>query len=152
MADKESQSYATHRKFVPLYHFVATAILLVNLVWAVWKLVRSLLSDAHAFSFDLLMGALMAVALIILFLHLRFFPLTVQDRVIRQEMRLRLAQVLPEDLRGRIDELRRGQFVGLRFAGDGELPDLMREALDQGLDGEAIKKKIKDWQADHFRC
>ena len=152
MAENAPQSYANHRKFVPLYHFLAAAILLVNLVWTVWKLGQALFSDVHAFRFDLLLNVLVAVALILMFFYLRTFPLMVQDRVIRQEMRLRLQAVLPEDLAGRIDELKRGQFVGLRFASDAELPELVRQALDQNLSVEAIKKKIQNWQADHFRC
>ncbi|MCP3958977.1 MAG: hypothetical protein GY719_14090 [bacterium] len=152
MAENAPQSYGNHRKFVPLYHFLTATILLVNLVWTVWNLTQALLSEKHVFRFDLVMGVLIAVALILMFFYLRTFALTVQDRVIRQEMRLRLREVLPEDLAGRIDELKRGQVVGLRFASDAEMPDLVREALDQRLGGEAIKKKIKDWRADHFRC
>ena len=94
----------------------------------------------------------MALAFLVMFLYLRLFPLAVQDRVIRQEMRLRLAEILPEDLKGRVEELKRGQFVGLRFASDAEMPDLMRDALDNDLKAGEIKKKIKNWQADHLRC
>ena len=94
-----------------------------------------------------------AAALIVLWFYARLFPIAVQDRVILQEMQLRLARLLPDDLSGRVGELSRDQIVGLRFAGDGELPDLMREVLDDGItDREQIKKKVKDWQADDWRC
>ena len=33
----------------------------------------------------------------------------------------------------------------------GELADRVREALDQNLDGEAIKKRIQTWRPDTFR-
>ena len=146
MADNEAQTYATHRRFVPMYHFSTAAVLLVNLVWAVWKLIKGP-------GFETVMGLLLALAFISMFYYLRTFPLKVQDRLIRTEMRLRLHEVLPDDLRGRIAELEAGQCVGLRFASDGELPDLVREVLDQGItDREAIKKKIKNWQPDNFRC
>ncbi|MEM7353682.1 MAG: DUF6526 family protein [Acidobacteriota bacterium] len=152
MAEKQPQNYANHAKIVPTYHYFAFSVLLVNLIWSLWKLGRALFSDAYAPNFDLVMGVLMALAFLVMFLYLRLFPLAVQDRVIRQEMRLRLAEILPDDLKGRIDELKRGQFVGLRFASDVEMPELMRDALDNGLKAGEIKKKIKDWQADHLRC
>lgn len=152
MAEREPQNYANHAKFVPAYHYFAAGVLVINLLWALWKLGRTFFSDAHAFDLELVLGVLMALAFMVMFLYLRLFALAVQDRVIRQEMRLRLAEILPDDLKARIEELTRGQFVGLRFASDAEMPDLMREALDNGLQGSEIKKKIKDWQPDHLRC
>ena len=110
-------------------------------------------SDVHAMSFELLLGLLLAITLIAMLLHLRLFPLTVQDRVIRLEERQRMTEILPEDLRARIGELGRSQFVALRFASNEELPDLVREVLDKNITGaEDIKKMIKTWRADHFRC
>ncbi len=151
MAQKE-QSYANHRKFVPWFHFFAASVLLVNLVWALWKLGGAVLSDQVPLTFDAVLAVLVAMALIVVWLHSRLFPLGVQDRVIRLEMQARLERVLPDDLKGRIGELRRDQIIGLRFAGDGELPDLMRQALDDGIKGEQIKNRVKDWQADNWRC
>jgi hypothetical protein len=81
------------------------------------------------------------------------FPLRVQDRVIRLEMSLRLASVLPPDLRARASVLRPGQLVALRFASDAELPGLVRQVLDENLtDRREIKKRIREWQADHLRA
>ena len=83
----------------------------------------------------------------------RHFALRVQDRVIRLEMRLRLAQLLPADLRPRINELTPKQLVALRFASDEELPDLVRTVLvDRITDGRAIKKMIRNWQGDYLRA
>jgi hypothetical protein len=79
--------------------------------------------------------------------------LAVQDRVIRLEMRLRLQEVLPADLRPRITDLTRQQFVCLRFASDSELPDLVRQILSGSLKSTGdIKKAVKDWQGDYLRA
>jgi len=79
--------------------------------------------------------------------------LTVQNRVIRLEMQLRMQAVLPADLRGRILEFRPGQLVALRFASDAELPELARKVLDEKLtDQKAIKQLIRDWQGDFLRA
>jgi hypothetical protein len=146
MAEKPPQKYANHRKFVPLYHFVLFGVLVVNLLWCVLRAVR-------AFSFETAWGVVMALALMVMAFFLRGFPLTVQDRVIRLEMRLRLKDVLPTDLRGRIGELTPDQLIGLRFGSDAELPDLVREVLSNNIqDRDVIKRKVRDWQADHLRC
>jgi hypothetical protein len=83
----------------------------------------------------------------------RVFALTVQDRVIRLEMRLRVAEVLPVDLRPRIPEFTVAQLVSLRFASDAELPALARKVLYEKLDNrKAIKQLVKDWQGDYLRA
>ena len=137
-------NYKNHRMLVPGYHFALSAILLIHFIYRGWELF-SAPSLEHG------VELLVAVALLLMFWYLRIFPLRAQDRVIRLEMQLRLRQILPEDLQNRLGELRPGQIVGLRFASDAELPDLVREALDQGLSGDEIKKRIKDWQGDDWR-
>jgi hypothetical protein len=88
-----------------------------------------------------------------LFFAARVFALTVQDRVIRLEMRLRMKDVLPADLQPRILEFTPGQLVALRFASDGELPDLARAVLKDGIkDKKTIKQMITHWQADELRA
>ena len=77
----------------------------------------------------------------------------VQDRVIRLEMRLRLAAVLPNDLRAHVMTLTPRQLIALRFASDEELPDLVRRVIAGTLaDQRAIKKAIVHWQGDHLRA
>ncbi|HVR96767.1 MAG TPA: DUF6526 family protein [Thermoanaerobaculia bacterium] len=145
------QTYQNHRRFVPLYHFVTSAVLLVNLGWSIYRLIAG-----YPFAmplFDRVLGVLVALALISIFLYTRVFALTVQNRVIRQEMRLRLAEVLPADLRPRIPELSVGQLVALRFASDEELAELARKVLDERIrSGDAIKRMVRRWQADHLRA
>ena len=139
-----AQTYANHRRFVPLYHYVASTLLLVNLVYAVWAAVREL-------SIERVVAVLTAVALVLVFWYTRAFALGVQDRAIRLEERLRLARLLPADLRTRLDEFSMDQLIGLRFASDTELPDLARRALAESLDRETIKRAVRDWKADYQR-
>jgi hypothetical protein len=88
-----------------------------------------------------------------MFVYMRTFPLTVQDRLIRLEMRLRLDRVLPADLKARIPDLTVSHLVALRFASDAELPALVREVLEgKTTRPKDIKQKIRDWQADHLRA
>ena len=151
MWEKKPQTFDNHARLVPPYHFGVSLILLINLLWTGWRLIQPLFSDA-AFSFSRVMGFLLALAFIGLFWYCRIFPLAAQDRVIRLEMRLRLAELLPEDLRQRAGDLTPGQLVALRFAGDEELPDLVRAVLDEGIaGGKEIKQRIKSWRPDYFR-
>ncbi|HXJ15747.1 MAG TPA: DUF6526 family protein [Candidatus Polarisedimenticolia bacterium] len=142
----ETQNFENHARFVPLYHRVTFPIFAVNLLWSVYRVI-------HRFSAESVLSLFLAVAFLLLFFYARIFALTVQDRVIRLEMRLRLHQVLPPDLRARIPEFEVGQLVALRFAGDAELPELARKVLDEKLnDRKAIKKMIRDWQPDFLRA
>jgi hypothetical protein len=68
-------------------------------------------------------------------------------------MRLRLAAILPEDLRGHIMSLAPRHLIALRFASDAELPELVRLVVAGRLtDQKAIKKAIANWQPDHLRA
>ena len=145
MADARPQSFETHRRIVPLY-LTALSILFLNVVWALYRLVVAPAADT-------VVGLLVAAALLSIALYARAFALTVQNRLIRLEMRLRLREVLPPDLQGRIHEFTHGQLIALRFASDAELPGLCRRVLDERLtDKAAIKKLIKEWQPDHLRA
>jgi hypothetical protein len=146
MADAKVQTFENHARIVPAYHRLTFGLIVVNLFYRIYV-------TAVAFSFDALMSLFVAVALVMLFFFARIFALRVQDRVIRLEMRLRLAQVLPVDLRGRINEFTVNQLCSLRFASDAELPDLARKVLDEKLDDrKTIKKMIRTWEADWLRA
>jgi hypothetical protein len=144
MSDKP-QSFEKHAMMVPGYHYVLFSLLLILLVAMVWGMVQEP-------SWGSLIGIVFMVAFVMTALYARLFALGVQDRVIRLEERLRMAEVLPEDLRSRIGEITTEQIIGLRFAPDDELPDLVRRVLDEGItDRKTIKQAVKNWRADHQR-
>jgi hypothetical protein len=142
----QAQNFANHSKLVPMFHFVVLPILFINWVSSVIQVVRS-------FSAGSVIAFLTAVALLLLAFYARVFALTVQDRVIRLEMQLRLQGLLPPELRSRIPEFTASQLVALRFASDSELPDLARKVLGENLsERKAIKQLIRDWQPDNLRA
>jgi hypothetical protein len=143
---QQTQNFANHTKLVPLFHCVVLPILFINLV-------SSIMHAVHSFSARSGIAVLTAVALLLLALYARTFALTVQDRVIRLEMQLRLHNLLPADLRPRVPEFTTSQLVALRFASDSELPDLARKVLAEKLaERKAIKQLIRDWQPDNLRA
>ncbi|MGH9617410.1 MAG: DUF6526 family protein [Acidobacteriaceae bacterium] len=142
----KTQNFENHAKKVPGFQVVTLGIFTINLVWCIYCIIRG-------FSAQSTISLLLAIAFLLLSLYARIFSLTVQDRVIRLEMQLRLQQVLPPDLRTRIPEFEVGQLIALRFASDGELPELARKVLDEKLtDRKAIKKLITNWQPDFLRA
>ncbi len=145
MAEK-AQNFENHTKRVPAFHFVVLPILIFNVVWRIDLVI-------HQRTFETIASMLVAIALLLLAFTARVFALTVQDRVIRLEMRLRLQQLLQADLRLRIPEFTLAQLASLRFASDAELPELARKVLDEKLnDRKAIKKLISNWQPDYLRA
>lgn len=145
MAESRPLSYASHRKYVPGFHFVTLGLIAVLLVWSIVRLVV-------APSGESLFRVLLMVAIGLLSWYARQFPLKAQDRIIRLETQLRLARVLPPELGARVPELGTGQLIGLRFAADEELPELTRRCLEGELRGrEDVKRQIRVWVADPLR-
>jgi hypothetical protein len=146
VAQEKTQNFENHGKVVPIYHMFVIPVFMVNFVWRLVQL-------RFGISFFSIMNVLLATAFVILVFYARVFSLTVQDRVIRLEMRLRLERLLSADLRSRIPEFTVAQLVSLRFASDQELPLLARQVLDEKLnDRKTIKRRIKEWQADFLRA
>ena len=144
MSEKRPQNYANHTKWVPLFHYVAMPLLVINLVLSL----RGLLD---AITVESLNRVGMAVGVVLALLFARVLALKAQDRVIRLEERLRMERLLPDDLKPRIDDVSTAQCVALRFAGDDELPALVRRALDEKADQKTIKQAIKNWRPDYQR-
>lgn len=141
-----AQSYTTHRRLFPLFHYVALPILLANVAVAV----------GHAIRRPTMWNAwliVLSLGLVAGLVASRASTLHVQNRVIALEMRLRLAALLPPQLRTRIPELRLRHLIGLRFAGDAELPGLVERCLRGELPtADAVKREIRDWRPDFARA
>ncbi len=145
MASAETQSLANHKRIVPGFHQLGFGLVLGYLVIAIMQLVR-------APGLGTVGGLLIALIFIVLVWYIRIFPLTVQDRVIRLEERLRLARLLPADLQSQIESLSVGQLAALRFASDAEIPVLVRKVLTEQLTSrQAIKELIREWRPDNLR-
>ncbi|MBI4487055.1 MAG: hypothetical protein HY655_13685 [Acidobacteria bacterium] len=143
---RPAQTYKNHARLRPSFHFFVVPVLLLNFFIAVWQLIQ-------APALGTAWGLVFAAALVVLAFVARGQAISVQDRVIRIEMRLRLQRLLPPDLQPRINDLTTRQLVALRFASDEELPDLVREVLAGNLPSQkSIKMRVKNWQADWLRA
>jgi hypothetical protein len=147
MADA-TQSFATHRRYFPLFHFIAIPLLTINLV------IRVIYAWMHRGARLVWWEVVVAVALLCVGFASRIMVLAVQDRLIKLEETLRLQRCLPDDLRNRVGELTGGQLISLRFCGDEkELAGLTRSVLSGELKSRNdIKKSIKTWRPDMMRA
>ena len=142
----ESQNYQNHVRRTPLYYNLTGFVLLVNIVWHGYRLFGGL-------SADNVIAFLVSIALLVAAFAARTQTLTVQNRVIRLEQRLRFRELLPQDVAARACALPVDQIVALRFASDGELPALVNQVLAAQLTAaKDIKQKITNWQGDFLRA
>ncbi len=140
------QNYKNHSRLNPVHHFILTPITAVIFVWSIINVFQDDQSLAHKIYFTLT-----AVILLILGLLARSYGLRNQDRIIRVEMRLRYFELTGTSFSSKEKQLRLGQIIALRFAGDEELIGLMDRAISENLSGTAIKKAIQNWQGDTLR-
>jgi Family of unknown function (DUF6526) len=143
----QTQSYKQHARYVPLWHFVLSSILIVCLAGSVWNLFRA--CEHHsgrlvgAVIFGLCVGALIA------FWYTRAFAIAAQDRAIRAEENLRHFALTGKLLDSR---LTMSQVIALRFAADTEFLLLAEKAANENMKANDIKMAIVNWRADHHRA
>ena len=140
------QNYATHRRFVPMFHGVLFAILVLSLIGSVVNLVLSWGDHQRLYSASLIV--VLEVTSLMLFFFCRIFPLKAQDRAIHAEENLRHFVLTGKLLDPSLSAL---QVVGLRFACDEEFVLLARRAAEEHLSPDAIKRAIKRWRPDTYR-
>jgi Family of unknown function (DUF6526) len=143
----QPQSFKNHSRYDPQFHFVLLPLLLLNLIFAIYATIHRWPSFPHSHLWWIVMS--------IVFLGMaglsRGYALKNQDRIIRLEEQLRLADLLSEDQLGLIDTLTVDQYVGLRFASDAEVAALAQRAVTEHLDRKQIKQAIINWRPDNQR-
>lgn len=142
----KNQNYANHRRFMPMYHYVLTALILLAVGGSIYNIYRAWARDSGRG--EALLVFLLVVIAVIEGGLLRTFALKAQDRAIRAEENLR-HYVLYGSL---LDpKLNIRQIIGLRFAADEEFGPLAEQAAKEGMSEIKIKRAVKEWRADHDR-
>jgi hypothetical protein len=141
----EQQNYKNHVRWHAPQHFVLTPILLVNLIYAIVRLIQEPNIDRAEF-------LLLSIGLVIMGVLVRINALRVQDRLIRLEEKIRYEKILPADMLEETDKLNRSQINALRFASDEDLPLLIRRTLNGELQKpDEIKRAVNNWRGDYLR-
>ncbi len=140
------QSFKSHRRYIPAFHFFALPVLILNVVAQILYFLK------YHTPYKLFM-IVVAIALVVLAFSTRYMAAKVQDRVIRLEERLRLSNLLPAEMHAGINDLSAAQVVGLRFAPDDEVVALAQRCMSGELTKrDQIKKEIKNWRPDNLRA
>lgn len=143
-----TQSYKTHRQYIPMYHVVLLSLIIGCLALSLYQLYVALFIVKHGRITAAMLFLLSDIALAMFFFH-RSFALRAQDRAIRAEENLRHFA-----LTGRLldKRLKTGQIVALRFADDTEFLILSEKAANEKMKPDEIKRAIINWKADHYRA
>jgi hypothetical protein len=144
MSEPTTQSLKNHGRIDPPFHMILFFVLVLNLIVAIVHAVQH-------FNFYSAWIIVLSLAVFILWVKVRTYPLKVQDRVIRLEERMRLQALAPTEWHTQIYRLSEDQLIGLRFAADDEVVVLAKLALEEKLTRKQIKERIKNWRADNFR-
>ena len=142
----ENQNFKTHVRIDPLYHYVLTLLLLVTLVVSIINMVYSLNVEENVMQSVLLL--LITVAIFIIAILVRLYPLKSQDRAIRAEENLRHFVLTGKLLNSNLST---SQIIALRFADEQEYPALCERAVKESLNSKEIKEAIVNWKADNNR-
>ncbi len=143
------QNFKNHARFVPLYHYITSTLILVLLVGSGIGLFHACFDCTnHAALHNAMLFFGISLVLLFLWWFCRAFALRAQDRAIRSEENLRHFIATGKALDSR---LRIGQIVALRFAGDDEFVALAKKAVEENLDAKQIKMAIKNWKVDNNR-
>jgi hypothetical protein len=140
------QTFANHAKFVPLYHFFLSLLILATLIGSCVNLSESFDDPSRHYNAALLVTV--SIALLLLFWFSRTFALKAQDRAIRSEENLRHYVLTGKLIDPRVTIQ---QVIALRFAPDAEFPALVAKAAAEGTSPKEIKQSIQNWKADTYR-
>jgi len=146
METPKPQSFASHARWDPIFHFFSLPVLL--LLFPLYSIVHLVRHPDHM-SVILLVVAL---ALAVNTYRTRTYPLVIQDRVIALEERLRLEKLLSSPAKDLVNQLTDDQLIGLRFASDSELTEIVSAAVSEKLPRKEIKRRVKNWRADYRRA
>ncbi|MFE3868202.1 DUF6526 family protein [Flavobacterium sp. LS2P90] len=142
----ETQSYKNHIRYYTPHHFIY------------YPIVIALLSFSIYFSFtteDQLIWAFISGIFVVLFclafMLRQHYALTLQNRIVRLELRYRYFSITAKRLEDFEHQLNDDQLFALRFSPDKELPALIERTLNENLTGKAIKKAIINWKGDYER-
>jgi hypothetical protein len=143
----KKQHYGNHVRYYTPHHFVfyPLSLLLLGLV------IRAMIRDRTNDWLWLTIGIVIIFLVWVAYMMRQHYALTVQNRIIRMEMRFRYYVLTQQRLELLEDRISFKQLGALRFASDEELPGLVQRTLQENLSPNDIKKLIIHWQPDFMR-
>ena len=143
----KKQAYSNHIRAYPPHHFVFYPLILILLVFTVR---RAIIMDDERVLWSVISAVILLIGYLS-FMTRQHYALTLQNRLVRLEMRLRYYQLTGERLEPLEETLGFTRLAALRFCTDSDLVAMVRRALAENLSAKDIKKEIPDWYPDHMR-
>ena len=140
------QNYSNHTQRVPLF---GVALLLLIAVFLIGGFTLYFSRDHAGQMHNSLMLGTLAFATLLGLVQCRMMALKVQDRAIRAEENLRHFVMTGKVLDSRLSKK---QIVAIRFASDDQFVELARQAAEQSMLPDDIKKAVKNWRPDLDRA
>ena len=142
----ETQSYKNHIRFYLPHHFVYYPIIMTLLFFSIYFIFTT--EDSLIWVF---ISAVFVVLFCLAFMLRQHYALTLQNRIVRLELRYRYFSITGKRLEDFEHQLNDDQLFALRFAPDNELLALIKKAMNENLSGTTIKKAINHWKGDYER-
>ncbi|MDP3680104.1 MAG: DUF6526 family protein [Flavobacterium sp.] len=142
----ETQSYKNHIRYYPPHHFVYYPIIMTFLAFSIYFSCNT--EDSLIWSF---ISGIFVVLFCLAFMLRQHYALTLQNRIVRLELRYRYFSITGKRLEDFEHRLNDDQLFALRFASDDEFPELTQKAMNENLSGKEIKKVIQHWKGDYER-
>lgn len=143
----KKQDFKTHVRYYPPHHFVFYPVITFLLYIAI-KHANS--EDANKTIWWTIAAIIMMVGWLSFMLR-QHYALTLQNRLVRLEMRYRYYRLTQKAFEPLELQLSFGQIAALRFAGDEELLMLIERTISEQLSPSTIKKSIRYWTPDYMR-
>jgi len=137
--------------YYPWHHFVLLPAALVLAGYGIRRYVDVAGHDDETSRLWFTVMALGVVLLGTLVMLRQHYALTLQDRLLRLEVRQRYFELTGQRFQPLEAQLTIKQILSLRFAGDAELPALVQATLKEQLGPKDIQARIQDFQFDHMR-
>jgi hypothetical protein len=142
----ETQSYKNHIRYYTPHHFVYYPIIMTFLAFSIYFSCTT--EDSLIWSF---ISGIFVVLFCLAFMLRQHYALTLQNRIVRLELRYRYFSITGKRLEDFEHRLNDDQLFALRFASDNEFPELTQRVLNENLSGKEIKKVIQHWKGDYER-
>jgi hypothetical protein len=142
----KKQSFKNHIRYYTPHHFIYYPVVMTLLAFSVYFIFTS--EDKLIWTF---ISAVFVVLFFLAFMLRQHYALTLQNRIVRLELRYRYFSLTGKRLENFEQRLKDDQLFALRFAPDDELEELINKTLYKKLSGIEIKKAIKNWNGDYAR-
>jgi len=143
----KEQNYNNHIRYYPPHHFVFYPVMLALMGWCAFNAWH----NEHDKALWITIGAGFGCLTWLAWMLRQHYALVLQNRTVVLELRYRYLAITGNRFEPIEQQLTDGQLYALRFAPDEEFAALAQRAVTENLSGDAIKKSIKNWKADHRR-